>query len=447
MNKSILLLLMVSIWPFNVVAMEPGLIKHLLLRSSFGVAESDLAAFSDKGYEQAVRQLLDSANYRATQSPPAELKLPRPSRKAIRAMNFEQKKDFRKQRNEKMWAVKAWWLTEMITTDSPLTENMTLFWHNHFTSSYRKVKVPELLYRQNVTLRQHALGNFREMLFAIAKDPAMLIYLDGIQNKRQAPNENFARELLELFTLGEGHYSEQDIKQAAIAFSGWNVNRNTGEFVFRKKWHDPKPVVFIGQNFSQKGTAKGEALLEWLLKQPQTAVYLSQKLVNHFVGNADQYPELIEELANQLRKNDYDIKPWLQRLFLSEAFRQQQATGNLIKSPVDLVVGTIRSLDLDIENKRQVVKALRRLGQDLMDPPNVKGWAGGTDWITTDTLKARQNILLRVVREQKKQQGNMNRMLNQQELPLMALDYQIETANGKPESLQSLLLNPAYQVK
>jgi uncharacterized protein (DUF1800 family) len=214
--------------------------RHLLNRTGLGATQAEIERFARMSRDDAARKLLADARTAAVTPPPAwvgtadALRYPRAGEQA----SDVEKKMFQQQQVREGLELRGWWVAEMLATPSPLTERMTLFWHNHFVSSQQKVKLAELMYRQNVTLRAHALGNFGDLLHAVARDPAMVIYLDSAQNRKGTPNENFAREVMELFTLGEGNYSEQDIKEAARAFTGWSIDRNTGQFVFRRFIHD-----------------------------------------------------------------------------------------------------------------------------------------------------------------------------------------------------------------
>src|SRR5262249_29029965 len=227
------IVIILLLWaPSGVLGLEFEEARHLLARTSFGGTLADIEALRPLTYDAAVDRLLNGVRQRPHTAPPAWVDEPPPSPLERRTRGEEERKAFREQMREHGLALKGWWYEEMLSTDSPFTERMTLFWHNHFTSSLQKVRWPAFLYQQNLLLRQHAVGNFRTILHSITKDPAMILYLDSQTNRKRAPNENFARELLELFTLGEGHYSEQDIKEAARAFTGWEVERRTGRFRF-----------------------------------------------------------------------------------------------------------------------------------------------------------------------------------------------------------------------
>ncbi|MEO8559172.1 MAG: DUF1800 domain-containing protein, partial [Rhodospirillales bacterium] len=250
---------------------------------------------------------------------------------------------------------------------------------------------PAMLH-QNELFRREAAGNFARLLHEIARDPAMLIYLDGATNRRGQPNENFARELLELFTLGEGNYSEQDIKQAARAFTGHSLDRQSGQYRFYPGLHDDGEKYVFGHN----GNFDADQIVDMLLQNPRTAEFIVGKLWREFVSPTPDAAE-IKRLAASFRAGKYEIKPLLREMFLSAAFRDPKNRGVLFKSPVELIVGTIRLLQIPVENKRKLVAASRTLGQDLFSPPNVKGWPGGEAWISTYTLGLRQQILQRIV--------------------------------------------------
>ncbi len=363
-------------------------LRHLLSRTAFGPRPAELDALAGLGYEAAVRRLLASAGREAVTPLPDWARDWRPSSQRPRDMSDSERRAFRKQRREQALEIKGWWYREMIATPTPITEVMTLFWHGHFTSGLRKVKAPALLLRQNLLLRREALGNFGTMLREITRDPAMLLYLDGARSRDRAPNENFARELFELFTLGEGHYGEQDVKQAARAFTGYSLDRATGAFRFRPRWHDDGVKTLLGRS----GRFDGDDVVDLLLAHPRTAELIVEKLWRAFIGASPERRDL-ERLAAGFRASNYEIKPLLEAILLSPAFRSPEAKGALIKSPVDLVVGTLRLFEIPIRDGRRLAQASRRLGQDLFEPPNVKGWPGGTAWITGDSLIERQALL------------------------------------------------------
>jgi uncharacterized protein (DUF1800 family) len=282
----------------------------------------------------------------------------------------------------------------MLATPSPVTERMTLFWHNHFATSQQKVRNAQLMYRQNALLRREALGNFGSLLHAVAKDPAMLVYLDNAGSRRQAPNENFAREVMELFTLGEGHgYGERDIKEAARAFTGWSLDRDTLEFTFRRVWHDGGEKTVLGRT----GRFDGDQVLDLLLARPETAQFITDKLWKEFVSPTPDAREA-KRLAAVFREARYEVKPLLRAMLASDAFWAPDNRATLIKSPVDLVVGTLRTFEIRPATLRPAVLASTVLGQNPMSPPNVKGWPGGEAWINSSTLLGRKQLVERIFR-------------------------------------------------
>ena len=305
----------------------------------------------------------------------------------------EEKKKFRRARKLKELDLKAWWIAEMANTNSPFTEKMVLFWHNHFTSSLKKVKQPILLFKQNQLFRDNALGNYKQLTHAISKDPAMLGYLDNFKSSKKSPNENFARELLELFSLGEGNYSEKDIKEAARAFTGRSIDRNTGKYLFRKARHDYGEKIFMGNS----GKLDGDDVIEIIFQQPEVATHIVNKLWKEFVSDTPNKKE-VERLATIFREHNYEIKPLMFNLLTSNDFKDKKNHARLIKSPVDYVVGTLRMLNIPVNDGRGGAFACANLGQNLFDPPNVKGWLGGKDWISSSSLLTRQQLLERMFR-------------------------------------------------
>ena len=366
--------------------------RHLLNRTGFDAQPAQMAAISVLPRREAVERILAGAGSEARTPPPSwagEFISPR----LVRDLDAEARKDFQRQQAERAIELKNWWVTEMLTTPSPLTERMTLFWHNHFTSGLQKVRSGTLMYRQNVLLRRHALGNFAQLLHAVSKDPAMLVYLDSATNRRGQPNENFAREVMELFTLGEGSYSEADIREAARAFTGWSIDRETGEYLWRPFAHDGGIKTVLGQS----GPLSGDDVLDILLARPQTAEFVVKKLWREFVSPEPDASE-VRKIAAALRNSGYDIKTALRALLTSDAFYAAQNRGALVKSPVDLVIGTMRQFDVGYSDPLPLTLLLRSLGQDLFAPPNVKGWPGGDAWINSTTLLARKQFLERLFR-------------------------------------------------
>jgi hypothetical protein len=284
----------------------------------------------------------------------------------------------------------AWWLHTMLHSPHPLLEKVTLFWHGHFATSAAKVTSAPLMARQNALLRRHALGSFRTLLVESAKDPAMLLWLDSATNHKTRPNENYAREVMELFCLGLGQYSEPDVKEAARAFTGWEVRRE--QFYFNAAQHDRGLKTVLGR----QGNFEGDALIGILLDRPAAARFIVRKLFRFFVSDVAQPSDallapLVEEFAS-----GYDIRRLLQTILASNLFFSPHAMGQKIKSPVELAIGLLHALESET-NMVALSKSLRDLGQGLFFPPNVKGWDGGADWINSASLLGRANLVAALV--------------------------------------------------
>lgn len=365
--------------------------RHLLARTGFGPTSTEVADYARLDRTAAVQKLLDGVNATATTPAPAWVTQDLPERS--RDMSDEERKALREQQRDLGIELRSWWYTELLTTPSPLTERMTLFWHNHFVSALQKVKLPVLMYRQNVLLRREAVGNFGRLLHEVARDPAMLVYLDGVQNRKGQPNENFAREVMELFTLGEGHYSEQDIREAARALTGMSVDRASGDYRFRPALHDDGAKTVLGQ----RGRFDADAFLDLILSRPETAEFVTAKLWREFIS-PEPDPVLVKRWARQFREANYELRPLLRTMLSSDAFYAADHRGVLVKSPVELSVGTLRQFGITPPDWKPLLAVNRALGQDLFNPPNVKGWPGYTDWINTQTLLARKQLLARVFR-------------------------------------------------
>jgi uncharacterized protein (DUF1800 family) len=276
----------------------------------------------------------------------------------------EEKKAFAQQQTREGLALRAWWVREMIVTPSPLTERMTLFWHNHFVSSQAKVRVARLMYRQNVALRAHATANFGDLLHAMAKDPAMLVYLDGVRSRKGAPNENFAREVMELFTLGEGRYAEQDIKESGARVHG--LERRPAER--RVPVPASCPRLWSEDGLRQERGVRWRRCARAPARAPRDAQRVTAKLWREFVS-PDPDPTEVRRIAARFAASRYDIKTVLSDLLLCDAFYASENRGTLVKSPTELVVGTMRSFGLEAEPRSHSPIATATMGQNLMAPP------------------------------------------------------------------------------
>jgi uncharacterized protein (DUF1800 family) len=366
--------------------------RTLLMRAGFDPRETEVAAITGMTQREAAVKLAREAQQAVVEPMPAFLEQPLITPKQRRDMTEDQRREYRMQDAQRINELRAWWVKQMLATKAPLAERMTVFWHNHFATQADKVSSAWLMAQQHQTLRKDALGSFDHMLQAVAKGPAMLIYLDGANNRKQAPNENFAREVMELFTLGEGHYGESDIKQAARAFTGWTVLPETGAFSFRPEAHDLGEKTVLGQT----GNFDGDAVLRILAQRPETARFITAKLWREFVSpQPDQ--AAINAIAAKFQASNLDIGVAMTEILAHPAIIAPHARATLVKSPVDLVIGTARRFDVSITDPGTLAFAVAALGQKLFNPPNVKGWPGGDLWINTSTLLARKQFVSRML--------------------------------------------------
>ncbi len=339
----------------------------------------------------------------------------------------------------------AWWLYRMLYAPDQLLEKTTLFWHGHFATNAAKVNDVQLMLAQNDLLRRHARGNFNELVPAISRDPAMLIYLDSATNRKTRPNENYARELMELFCLGPGNYTEADIKQIARCFTGWEVNR--GQFRFDEYQHDDGAKSFLGRS----GDFDGDDAVRVVLEQPAAPRFVAAKLIRYFICDEPQPPAtLVEPLANQLRHQDFNIASVLSTILGSQLFFSEHALGRKIRSPVELGVGLLRSLE-GITNVYRLAEELSQLGQALFYPPNVKGWDGGRTWINSSTLLARANLVRRLVHDEQNRfaGGNLESLADRRGVksPEQTVDWLLDllVAAPLPQVSREQLLNIARE--
>lgn len=365
--------------------------RYLLLRTGFAPDQAEVDALTGQSAKQAVSVLIGKAKNAKPLHPAPGFSVQLPPVPYRLLKTREEQQAWRQEQQRQGLDLKRWWMREMIESPTPLQERMTLFWHNHFATSQQKVISAQAMWQQQMLLRQGALGSFASLLHGVAKDPAMLVYLDGANNRKEAPNENFAREVMELFTLGEasqgGHYTEQDIKQAARAFTGWSVDRTDFSFKYRPAFHDNSDKTLWGRS----GNFDGDEALDILLAQPAAARFIMGKLWKEFVSPEPDQAQ-IERMAAHFRASGYDIAQALSELFSSDAFWAEINRGTLIKSPVDLVVGTLRQFDVDYSDATPFVLKSAQLGQNLLLPPNVKGWPGQNDWINASTLLERKRF-------------------------------------------------------
>jgi uncharacterized protein (DUF1800 family) len=293
-------------------------------------------------------------------------------------LDKEDKKAIRQKQRDSIKNLNLTWLDEMVSSNAQLREKMSLFWHGHFAS--RNINV---FYQQSLS---NALESFRDLLHGVSKSAAMLNFLNANQNRKGHPNENFAREVMELFTLGRGNYTENDIKEAARAFTGWGANVR-GEFVFRKFQHDDGAKTIFGKT----GNLTGENILDLLLERKETAQFITQKIYRYFVNEKADAAK-VNWLADRFYKNDYHIGKLMEDIFTSDWFYDEKNIGVRIKSPIELVAGIQRMLPMELSNTESLLLVQRVLGQILFYPPNVAGWPGGKAWIDSSTLMFRLRL-------------------------------------------------------
>ncbi len=359
--------------PFQPTTKDPWdlpKVAHLHRRAGFGAARAELARDVKDGPAASVDRLLK----------------PRP-------LNDDEKQVLDSLRQGVLDShdsarLKAWWLYRVLYDPDPLREKLTLFWHGHFATSNRKVdSVPRML-AQNETIRRHALGPFADLLTGMVGDAAMLVWLDGADSKKERPNENFGREFLELFTVGVGHYTEKDIREAARAFTGWAVENDRG--VYREAAHDGGDKTFL----KQTGAWKSADVVRITLEQPACAEFLCRKLYRFLVREDGEPPaDLLKPLAEELRGHNYDVGHVVGVILRSRHFYDPAVRRQRIASPVQFSAGLLRSLEVPRADVRLLALALacERQGQDLFYPPNVKGWDGGTTWLDSAAVLARGN--------------------------------------------------------
>ena len=379
--------------PFEPSAAQPWDVQsvaHLHRRGGFAVPWTVLDRDRREGPEAAIGRLLKGEEKSPDGTPAAEIESTFDAMSAQLGPSAD------------LARIQSIWLYRMIFTPHPLRERMALFWHNHFATSNAKVQNPGLMLRQNTLLRSHALGDFGAMLLAIGRDPAMLIWLDSTINKKVKPNENYAREIMELFTLGRGHYTEKDIQEAARAFTGWFVVRDEFQEVPRQHDDGVKTVL------NRRGVWDGDDIPGILLEQPACADFICRKLYRHFVSDTERPTDaLIAPLAQAFRESHYQIQVLVATILRSNLFFDPRMRRRRVKSPVEFAVGTIRALEIvnPTVQSGALAEACGRMGQSLFAPPSVAGWDGGPGWINSTAMLARANLALGLLSDQNEALG------------------------------------------
>jgi uncharacterized protein (DUF1800 family) len=345
-------------------------VGHLYRRAAFGATFAELKKSLADGPEKTIARLLEGG----------------PGQEEFDQASATLAKSIATANNPAQ--LRAWWLNRMLYSPHPLREKLTLFWHNHFATSYAKVQSARFMLGQYELMRKHAQGSFAVLLQEMSRDPAMMIWLDTRDSRKGNPNENYARELMELFSLGIGHYTEQDIREAARAFTGWEIVG--AEAMFNQAQHDDGEKTVLGQ----KGNWKGEDIVRICLEQKAAAPFIVAKLFRFLISESlPPSPELIEPLAEQFRKSDYDFGALVRAILHSNLFFSTEAYRTKIKSPVEFALGMVRGLEGRI-GTTALAQVLEELGQNVFSPPNVKGWDGGMAWLNGQTLLYRQNLAL-----------------------------------------------------
>lgn len=360
----------------------PSLInnKHLLWRAGFGAGINQLEGLKNKNIKDLLKDLFKEETF-------LDITYETPDVETIDYMNdkspAEKKKEIQKINREQNEELNLNFLDKMVNSKEQMREKMAFFWHGHFAS---RVQNPKFNRQILNVIRKNALGNFKDLLFEVSQAPAMLNFLNNQQNKKDHPNENFAREVMELFTLGLGNYTEKDIREGARAFTGWGYDKE-GNFVERPKQHDEGTKTFLGKT----GNFTGSDALNIILEQKATSTFITTKIYKFFVNeNIDK--AIINKLSESFYQSNYDIKKLMSDIFSSSWFYDKKNIGNRIKSPIELMAGMMRTLPMNIQNPENLIVYQKLLGQMLLYPPNVAGWPNGKSWIDSSTLMLRLQI-------------------------------------------------------
>ena len=420
--------------------------RHVLQRTGFAESPGSVVRASQSSLQELIDSRLQSSAPVSPIDVPSWVDAPTELMPDKKAMAAEQvlmaREQIRQRQNSQIRELRIWWLTSLINTGNPLAARMTLFWQNHFTSQHQKVRHSQLMYRQQAMLMKHAMGKFGDMLSDILRDPAMLIYLDNRVNRRKKPNENLARELLELFTLGEGHYAENDIRELARALTGLSVNKQQ-RFVFNHGAHDDGEKSILGAT----GNIGREEVVQILLAQPATAAHLVTKLWKYFISPTPHHPTVLRWAA-QYRESDYDMQKLLQEVLHSNAFLAREHYGQLVKSPIEFIAGTHRVLEVAPVDGDSLIRASRSMQQSPYEPPNVRGWVGGANWINSHTLLSRRRFINRMLRNDEINKQTLYRNLESAELLATLVPFDLHDSAGKANfsTISLALRSPAYHL-
>ncbi|MFB9237144.1 DUF1800 family protein [Plantactinospora siamensis] len=364
------------------------MLAHLLRRATFGPTAAEVDAAVRDGLDATLDRLLRpvGSDRGAAATPPPRLG-PDPAASLGRKPAREQRQEANQQRGAQVRQVLEWWLDRMVAADHQLGEKLLFFWHGHWATSVKKVKSAQLMLGQLNTLRRYGPGPFGDLVTAMVRDPALIVWLDGQKNTRQAPNENLARELMELFTLGIGNYTEADVKAGARALTGWTIDRGTGAATFVPRRHDPGDKTILGRT----AAFDAESYARLLADRPEAAAFVATRLWFRFAGGATP----AQPTAAPGQPAHPDSTAVLRAVLTSPAFGA--TAGQLVKQPVEWAVGAMRQLGirpsaLPEQQRRQLVSGLDGLDQVPLRPPSVGGWPAGTAWLTTGALQARMRL-------------------------------------------------------
>ena len=366
----------------NTMISEKEKIKHLYARAGFGMSIKQWQ--SQNNFTKSLDAIFQTKQYKQLES--VTLSEVQAAKEKMKSMTKADVKDLKQLMKSNVFELNNMWMSEMINSEAQLQEKMALFWHGHFAC--RSVN-PYFDQQYLDIIRKNALGSFAVLLKEVSKTPAMLQFLNNQQNKKDHPNENFAREVMELFTLGRGNYIEEDIKEAARAFTGFGFDK-TGEFKFKAQQHDFGVKYFLGKT----GNFSGDDILQIILEKKECAYFITKKIYHFFVNDIsdDSDETIIQQLANQFYQSNYDIRSLMKSIFSSNWFYDEKNIGVKIKSPVELIAGMFRIIPTDFENKQSIIFIQRTLGQILLNPPNVAGWPGGRNWIDSSSLLFRMRL-------------------------------------------------------
>lgn len=396
--------------------------QHLLNRAGFGGTERQIAILAKMGLDKSVEYIIEYK--RITDPSPVQSEdfdndIMRPLTNSERQIvkkarqggdeaaleTFRQERQRRQRADRKQIAdMEEWWIKRLIETPRPLEEKLTLFWHGHFTTGYRTIENSFHMYQQNAFFRTHAMGNFKEDLVrGIVHDPAMIQYLNNHQNRKESPNENLARELMELFTLGEGEgYTEDDIKEGARTLTGYTFKDDA--FAFQSRQHDDGVKTIFGR----RGQFDGDDFVNLIFTKPSASTFIIWKLYRFFINDLPHGPtpdatKFVGQLASVFKRSNWNIKSVIKAMLLSEHFYDEENIRSIIKSPIQLIVQAMRTINPPDRKKllRTLSLASNLMGQKLFAPPSVKGWDGGRSWISTSTMFMRQNTLLFLITGQR----------------------------------------------